>query len=61
MDCQSCLINEILGNPVKENLTKSQFSTKLNGLQQRFGKYLCFEYIFSDTICLDTLRTVKVV
>ena len=26
-----------------------------------FVKYLCFEYIFSDTTCLDTLWTVKIV
>ena len=62
LDCQTCQKNEIRGTWVKETLTKSKISTMFIGLQPLFRKKkIRFDYIFSDTIHLDTLRTVKLV
>ena len=57
---KSCAINEMKGKYMSKSKTQ-KFPLCEMDFSNYFVKYLCFEYIFSYTICLDTLRTVKVV
>ena len=57
---KSCAINEMKGKYMSKSKTQKFLLCEMD-FSNYFVKYLCFEYIFSDTICLDTLQTVKVV
>ena len=57
---KSCAIDEMKGKYMSKSKTQKFLLSEMD-FSNYFVKYLCFEYIFSDTICLDTLRTVKVV